>query len=116
MTALYLLALATQPNLSAEASRDVARQHCVPADNEEILVCGSRRPDEKFRMPDRNGPFDPAKDMPSVMRERISWTEEGDSGTQSCVPVGPGSWTGCAVKAWKRERDQTQWKKNIPKR
>ena len=50
------------------------------------------------------------------MRERQAWAEEGDSGIGSCSAVGPGGWTGCAVQAWKRERDQTQWGKNVPTR
>ena len=114
--ALILLALAGSPDISAEASRDVMRQNCVPVDREEVLVCGRRRPNEKYRMPDRDGPFDPFGGQPSVMRERQSWVEEGDTGTQSCGAVGPGGWTGCMVRDWKREREQTQWGKNIPKK
>ena len=113
---VFLLAVAAQPDISAEASREVARQNCVPVDGEEILICGRRRPNERYRMPDREGPFDPLGDRPSVMRERASWIEEGDTGPQSCGAVGPGGWTGCKVKEWKRERDQTQWGKNIPRR
>ncbi len=116
MQALFVLALAAQPDIGAAASQEVARQECRPTDKEEILVCGRRRPDERFRLPGRDGPFDPAGDTLSVMRERMTWNEEGDTGIQSCGVVGPASWTGCTVKEWKRERDQTQWKKNIPKR
>ena len=56
--------------------------------------------------------FDPAGDVKSVMNERVGWAAEGDAGTQSCSAVGPGGWTGCMVKGWKVERDQTQWGKN----
>ena len=114
MVALLLLMLAQQVDPSGEASREVARQECRQVDPDEIIVCGSRKADERFRLPGRDGPFDPAGDTMSVMRERNSWIEEGDSGTQSCGPVGPGGWTGCMVKQWKRERDQTQWGKNVP--
>ena len=115
LAALLLLATA-EPDLGAVASREIARQNCDPVEGEEILVCGRRRQGERYRMPDRNGPFDPAGNLESVMSERVSWAEEGDTGIQSCGPVGPAGWTGCTVKAWKRERDQTQWKKNIPRR
>ncbi|MCY7270499.1 MAG: hypothetical protein LH485_00385 [Sphingomonas bacterium] len=81
----------------------------------EIIVCGSRKRDERYRLPDRSAlPFDPRADMKSVMNERVGWAAEGDTGTQSCSAVGPGGWTGCMVKGWKHKRDQTQWKKNIP--
>ena len=113
---LLFLALAAEPGLGGEARREVARQNCDPVDKEEILVCGSRRQNERFRLPDRDGPFDPLGDRPSVMRERISWAEEGDTGVQSCGAVGPGGWTGCKVREWKRERDQSQWGKNAPRR
>ena len=115
MSALLLLALMLAPDLPTEASREVAIGECKAVDPGEIIVCGSRKRDERYRLPDRsNVPFDPAGDMKSVMNERVGWAAEGDSGTQSCSAVGPGGWTGCMVKGWKQERDQTQWKKNIP--
>jgi len=114
--ALFLLAVASSPDLSAEASREVADGECKAVDSDVIIVCGSRKRDERFRLPDRNRPFDPKGDMKSVMNERVGWAAEGDVGINSCSAVGPGGWTGCMVKAWKQERDQNQWGKNVPKR
>jgi hypothetical protein len=115
--AAFILALFLAADLPAEASKEVARGECRSADQDEILVCGDRRRDERFRLPVRSKlPFDPAGDMKSVMNERVGWIAEGDTGTGSCGVVGPGGWTGCAVKAWKVERDQTQWGKNAPSR
>ena len=115
MSALLLLVLALTPDLSADASRAVAIGECKPVDPDEIIVCGSRKRDERYRLPDRSKePFDPKGDMTSVMNERVGWAAEGDSGTQSCSAVGPGGWTGCIVRRQKQNRDQTQWKKNIP--
>jgi hypothetical protein len=116
IAALLFLTATSQPDPAAEATREVARQNCVPVDKDEILVCGNRRPNEKYRMPGHDGPFDPEGDMQSVMRERQAWVEEGDAGIQSCGAVGPSGWTGCMVRDWKRQRDQTQWGKNAPKR
>ena len=116
MPSLLFLLLAAGPDLSGEVSRDAARQNCVPTGDEEILVCGRRRSGERYRLPVRNAPFDPAGDQPSVMRERISWAEEGDTGIQSCGVVGPAAWTGCSEREWKRQRDQSQWGKNLPRR
>ena len=82
----------------------------------EIVVCANRNHESPYRLPDRDGPFDPYGDTRSVMAERVGWASEGDVGTQSCGPVGPGGWTGCMLKAWKVDRDQTQWGKNVPKR
>ena len=115
MSASLLFALMLAPDPPAEASREVARGECEAVDKDEIIVCGSRKRDERYRLPDRtNAPFDPKGDMKSVMNERVGWAAEGDAGTQSCSAVGPGGWTGCMVKGWKQERDQNQWKDNIP--
>jgi len=119
MIAFAVLLIAAKPMPMEEAvaeSIDAIECKQRPA-RDEILVCGSRKRDERFRMPDRSAlPFDPAGEMKSVMNERVGWAAEGDAGTQSCSAVGPGGWTGCMVKSWKQERDQTQWKENIPTR
>ena len=115
MAALLFTALMLAPDLPADVSREVVRGECKSVDPDEIIVCGNRKRDERYRSPDRsNAPFDPAGDMKSVMNERIGWAAEGDAGTQSCSAVGPGGWTGCILKRQKQNRDQTQWKKNIP--
>lgn len=113
----FLYAMMLAPDLPAEASSEVARGECKAANKNEIIVCGSRKRDERFRLPDTaKDPFDPFGDTKSVMNERVGWAAEGDVGTQSCSAVGPGGWTGCMVKGWKESRDQTQWKDNIPTR
>lgn len=113
MSLLFALMLA--PDLPAEASREVAVGECKAVDRDEVIVCGNRKRDERFRLPDGSKlPFDPAGDVESVMNERVGWAAEGDAGTQSCSAVGPGGWTGCMVKSWKVERDQYQWGKNVP--
>jgi hypothetical protein len=43
------------------------------------------------------------------MTERMGWVSEGDTGIGSCSPVGPGGFTGCHVKAWKRTLQQKGW-------
>ena len=99
-----------------EVRRAVDADRCGRADRQrEIVVCGDRHKNERYRLPDRDGPFDPSGETESVMRERSRWIEGGESGPESCGPVGPGGWTGCLVQQWNRERQQTQWGKNVPK-
>lgn len=112
VTAFLLLQAA--PDIGEAVGDEVARQECKSRDPNEVLVC-ARRGRSPYRLPERKQ-FDPSGDTASVMRERQAWAEEGDSGIGSCSAVGPGGWTGCAVQAWKRERDQTQWGKNVPTR
>lgn len=113
MVLLLLLALGG-PDIGGEVTRQVSRQECRAVGSDEIIVCGRRKPDERYRLPDRDGPFDPSGETESVMRERERWAEGGETGTNSCGPVGPGGWTGCMVQQWKRQNQQTQWGTNSP--
>ena len=105
---LFFLALAAADDLSAVASREVARQECRMAqeDPDEVVVCGRRRAVDRYRVTDPNAPFDPDGDQESVARERAKWVEDGDTGILSCSPVGPGGWTGCMQKSWRKARQQ----------
>lgn len=104
---LLLLAAQAGPDLGRAVSREVARQECrSPAGGDEVLVCGRRNTQRRYQITDPNAPFDPSGPVDSVARERSRWVEEGDMGIQSCSAVGPGGWTGCAVKQWKRARQQ----------
>ena len=116
MFLMLVLAQAAQIDLGTAVSREIARQECRETDPNEIVVCGRRKADERYRMPGHDGPFDPDGDQPSVMRERSSWVEHGDTGINSCGPVGPGGWTGCSLKDWERDRQQNAWGKNRPKK
>lgn len=111
MSNLLLLALGAlisgdQINYGGAVGDAVAISECRKSStNDEIIVCGQRERN-RYAITDPNAPFDPEGDVPSVMRERQSWVQEGDTGTLSCSPVGPGGWTGCMVKQWKRQREQ----------
>src|SRR3989337_1475649 len=104
LRALFALSAGDSADYGQEVGDAVAIAECrKPSSDNEIIVCG-RRQRHRYAVTDPEAPFDPSGDTPSVMRERMSWIEEGDTGTQSCSPVGPGGWTGCMVKEWKRQR------------
>jgi hypothetical protein len=112
------LLLLSGPGFATEVDRAVAAQLCArpKTDEADVVVCGKRKRDERYRMPGRDGPFDPDGDMKSVAREHMAWGEGGETGTGSCGPVGPGGWTGCLVREWDRQNAQTQYGKNRPKK
>jgi hypothetical protein len=110
-----LLLVQASSDVSSAAVREVARQECKGEDRDEIVVCG-RRGRSPYRLPPPPSQFDPFGETKSVMHERLAPTWEGESGTGSCGPVGPGGWTGCLVKGWREGREQTAWGKNIPTR
>ena len=117
MLMLFLLAASATVPIDQAVKDAVADAECKSRSaTKAIIVCANRNHRSPFRLPDRDGPFDPDGDTKSVMNERVGWAAEGDVGTQSCGPVGPGGWTGCMVKSWKESRDQTQWGTNVPKR
>ena len=77
------------------------------AGEEDIVVCGRRdAPRSPYRIPPPPDRFDPASDVDSVSRERNGMLDYGDTGIHSCSTVGPGGYTGCTFKAWKRDREQ----------
>lgn len=108
-----LLMAQVAPDVAGAASAEVARQECKAQDRDEVLVCG-RRGRSPYRLPPPPDQFDPAGEMDSVMAERLAPTWEGETGTQSCGPVGPGGLTGCKVREWRKDRAQTAWGKNVP--
>jgi hypothetical protein len=105
---LILLAFAAAQDLSAGVRQEVARQECRHSEqpSEDIVVCGNRRNADRYRVTDPKAPFDVGGNQESVARERAKWVEDGDIGIQSCSPVGPGGWTGCMLKEWRKDRQQ----------
>ena len=104
---LFLALGAADPDIAEAARREVARQECrLKERSDEVVVCGRRDMLKRYQVTDPDAPWDPLGTTESVARERATWIQEGDTGVQSCGPVGPGGWTGCTVKQWKRERQQ----------
>lgn len=107
---MLLIAWQAGPDLSDLARREVASQECRPGreEGDEVVVCARRDAQRRYQVTDPNAPFDPLGSIDSVARERSRWVEEGETGTQSCSPVGPGGWTGCMLKQWKKDRQQRE--------
>lgn len=74
----------------------------------DIIVCAdpAGEPESPYRLPIRPEGFDWKGGTDSVYRERRRLLEQGDAGIGSCSAVGPGGWTGCMVRDWKRAREQ----------
>jgi hypothetical protein len=91
----------------AEAAKKFAVvPKCEPGPSGEIVVCGRRNEDEKYRLPIRPEGFDASGPVDSVSRERHRLIQEGDSGVGSCSTSGPGGWTGCFHQQRKRQCQQ----------
>ena len=115
MALLMSLLLAQAAPTAEVVTQAVREQECRGRTaTDDIVVCGRRQIDERYRLPNRDRAFDPDGETDSVMRERGRWIEGGEAGIQSCGPVGPGGWTGCQVREWSRQLEQSQWGKNRP--
>ena len=73
---------------------------------QEIVVCGRRDEDDRYRLPLRSDRFDPRAGIASVSRERNRLLEGEAGGLGSCTNVGPGGMTGCFGKGVDRRRQQ----------
>jgi hypothetical protein len=78
------------------------------AAGEEIVVCGERESDERYRLPlVRNQRFDPNGNVDSVSRERNRLLGTNAGGTLgSCTNVGPNGMTGCLNQGVWQRREQ----------
>lgn len=107
---LWWIALAFGPDLGAAAAREVARQECrLREEPETITVCGQRDRKQRYQVTDPAAPYDPGGNVAGVMRERMGWISEGETGIGSCSPVGPSAGTGCFVKEWRKSLQQKGW-------
>jgi len=81
-------------------------KECTDPDGEEIVVCGSRDGNARFRLPKISDRFDPRGPVDSVGRERVRLMEGGESGVGSCSNRGPGGLSGCWLQSVKDKRLQ----------
>ena len=115
MIALVLLAAAGAVPLGQAVQESIDATECKPRrGKDDIIVCANRNHVSPYRLPDRNQPFDPFGDTKSVMNERVGWASQGDVGTQSCGPVGPGGWTGCMVRVGRKAATRRNGKRTFP--
>ena len=102
---------AAQPVPGAEVDASLPTLRIIPrceqgGTGEEIVVCGSRDRNERYRLPIRNQGWDPDGPVDSVRRERRALIQEGDEGIGSCSTVGPGGAHGCFHRNVKRRCEQ----------
>ncbi len=102
--ALPMPSLAQQPTQSEVVV--FGTDPCPRASDDQIVVCRRLPESMRYRLPDAYRPT-------GTRQERESWANKsqviqtvGDTGPQSCSPVGPGGHTGCLVQTIREARDQ----------
>ena len=79
---------------------------CPRSTDDQVVVCARKPESERYRIPEKLR-------STGTLQQRESWATKakvletaGDTGINSCSPVGPGGFTGCLTRVIKEARDQ----------
>jgi hypothetical protein len=111
-TAAVATAFAALPAPAAAQQQNIAEiivygnDPCPRSTDDQVVVCARRPEGERYRIPEklRSG---------GTRQQTEAWANKarvletvGDTGTNSCSPVGPGGYTGCEMQVIKQARQQ----------
>lgn len=79
---------------------------CPRSTDDQVVVCARKPESERYRIPEKLRPT-------GTPQQREAWTNRakaletvGDTGINSCSPVGPAGFTGCLTRVVKEAREQ----------
>jgi hypothetical protein len=79
---------------------------CPRSTDDQVVVCARRPETERYRIPEKYRPNGSRQQNESwAVRSKVLETV-GDTGINSCSPVGPGGFTGCEIQVIKEARQQ----------
>ena len=79
---------------------------CPRSTDDQVVVCARRPEAERYRIPPKYRPSGPPQAGQSWATKSKVLETVGDSGINSCSPVGPGGYTGCLAQVIKQAREQ----------
>ena len=79
---------------------------CPRSTDDQVVVCARRPESERYRIPERYRPSGPPQVSQSWASKSKVLETVGDTGTNSCSPVGPGGYSGCLTKVIRQAREQ----------
>jgi hypothetical protein len=79
---------------------------CPRSTDDQVVVCARRPEAERYRIPPKYRPSGPPQASESWANKSKVLETVGDSGINSCSPVGPGGYTGCLAQVIKQAREQ----------
>lgn len=79
---------------------------CPRSTDDEVVVCARRPEGERYRIPEKYRPSGPPQAGQSWASKSQVLETVGDTGTNSCSPVGPGGYTGCLTQVIRQAREQ----------
>jgi hypothetical protein len=79
---------------------------CPRSTDDKIVVCSRRPESERYRIPEKYRPGG-TRQQTEAWANKVKVLETvGDTGTNSCSPVGPGGYTGCLTQVIKQAREE----------
>jgi hypothetical protein len=79
---------------------------CPRSTEDQVVVCARRPESERYRIPPKYRPSGPPQAGESWANKSKVLETVGNSGINSCSPVGPGGYTGCLAQVIKQAREQ----------
>jgi hypothetical protein len=81
---------------------------CPRSTDDKVVVCARRPEAERYRIPEKLRPNGTRQQTEAwATRSKVLETV-GDTGTNSCSPVGPSGFTGCLTQVIKQARSQSR--------
>ena len=79
---------------------------CPRSTDDQVVVCARRPESERYRLPPNYRPSGTPQQMQSWANKAHVIETVGDTGINSCSPVGPAGYTGCLTQVIRQAREQ----------
>jgi hypothetical protein len=79
---------------------------CPRSTDDKIVVCSRRPESERYRIPEKYRPSGTRQQTEAWATKTKVLETVGDTGINSCSPVGPAGYTGCLTQVIKQAREQ----------
>src|SRR5438270_10258867 len=79
---------------------------CPRSTDDQVVVCARRPEAERYRIPEKLRPSGTRQQTEAWANKAKVLETVGNTGTNSCSPVGPGGFTGCLTQVIKEARSQ----------
>ena len=81
---------------------------CPRSADDQVVVCARRPEAERYRIPEKLRPNGTRQQTEAWASKSKVLETVGDTGINSCSPVGPGGFTGCLTQVIREAREQRQ--------
>src|SRR3954467_12876118 len=81
---------------------------CPRSTDDQVVVCARRPEAERYRIPEKLRQSGTRQQTEAWANKARVLETVGDTGTNSCSPVGPGGFTGCLTQVIKQARQESR--------